>query len=391
MILLYILLSVFLLIGITRPFIVLCHELGHAVPSLLLTTEAVTVYIGSYGDTRNSYSLRLGRLTLWFRYSLFWKRGLCVATAPPVSQWQTVLFLLGGPLASSVLALVGTWFIFAFELHGALKLYAVAFSLMAVFDFVVNLVPMASPVHQLEGRLLYNDGYRLLLLWYYRYRFMAEYAQAVEHYDRQQFHQAALLFERFLRKNLRSEEMYRYAISARLQGKEYEQALALHDAFAGALSLSPDDYATGGLLKARLGRAPESLADFEACLASQPDHLMALQNKGYTLHLVGEYAAACQVFDQVLVREPTLAYACTHRGLAKLKLGQHEEGLADLHDALELDPQNAYVYRNLGIYHLEHEQLAEANRFFTQAHDLEEDTHLLPELRAYTQQLLDAR
>jgi tetratricopeptide (TPR) repeat protein len=390
MILFYIPLGMFFLVVLTRPFIVLCHELGHAVPALLLTSEPVTVYIGSYGDPRNSHCLRLGRLTFWFRYSLFWKSGLCVAS-PQMSQWRTILFILGGPVASSLLALVGTYAVFAFDLHGALKLCAAAFSLMAFVDLVSNLIPIASPTQLYDGRLLYSDGYCLKLLWYYRYRFTTEYVQAVEQYTQQQFHVAAALFERFLRRNLRSEEIYRYAISARLLGKEYEKALTLHDAFANAFPLLPDDYATGGLLKARLSREQESLADFEACLALQPDHLSALQNKGYTLHLVGQYTEARHIFDQVLARDPTLAYAYTHRGLARLKLGQQKEGLADLYHALHLDPQNAYAYRNLGIYQLEQDQVAEANRLFAQASDLDEDTHLLPELRAYTVQLLDAQ
>jgi hypothetical protein len=41
-------------LGIVR-LSTLLHELGHAIPMLLLTKQTVTIYIGSYADKRNSF------------------------------------------------------------------------------------------------------------------------------------------------------------------------------------------------------------------------------------------------------------------------------------------------------------------------------------------------
>ncbi|MBK8341854.1 MAG: M50 family metallopeptidase [Bacteroidetes bacterium] len=43
-----------LLVFITRTFTVLFHELGHAIPAILMSKKAVTIYIGSYGDPKRA-------------------------------------------------------------------------------------------------------------------------------------------------------------------------------------------------------------------------------------------------------------------------------------------------------------------------------------------------
>lgn len=385
MVFVYILLGLLLLVATTWPFIVLTHELGHAIPAMLLTKESVTVYIGSYGDSRKSLRLRLGRLVLWFRVGTFWRTGLCVAQTQHLSQSGQLLFILGGPLASSILAGFACYVAFAFELHGALKLYIVVFSLVALFDLVVNLVPRSAAVPIPGGGRIYNDGQNLKVLWYLQRRFTAEYAQAMAYYNQHQYRPARRLFERFLAHRVRQEEVFRCAISARYCLKEYTQALVLHEAFAAECVLSSHDYAMAGLLKSWAGQQQESLDDYAKALALEPGHLPALHNHGYTLTLLGQYAEALDVLNQALAYDPRHAASYATRGWAKIKRGQGSEGLADIHHALALAPDNAYAYRNLGIYYLEQGNKEEARRFFQQANALEAETHLLPELMVLAQ------
>ncbi len=46
------------------PITVLLHELGHAIPALILTRQKVSIYIGSYGDPDKSLHFRIGLLEL---------------------------------------------------------------------------------------------------------------------------------------------------------------------------------------------------------------------------------------------------------------------------------------------------------------------------------------
>ena len=92
-------LSVSILALALRPITVLFHELGHAIPAVLLTGEKVKVYIGSYGDPGKSLNFSMGKLSFWIRYDpLTWRGGLCVPTAKTVSFNRQIVYIICGPL-----------------------------------------------------------------------------------------------------------------------------------------------------------------------------------------------------------------------------------------------------------------------------------------------------
>jgi hypothetical protein len=75
-----------ILIFITRPFTVLLHELGHAITLMLLTKKGASVYVGSYGNQKQSFKIKLGSLDIWFRYNpIKWSGGLCIPKTDDIS------------------------------------------------------------------------------------------------------------------------------------------------------------------------------------------------------------------------------------------------------------------------------------------------------------------
>src|SRR5579859_2563186 len=90
---------------ITRPFTVLFHELGHAIPAILLSKEKVTIYVGSYGDPAKSFRVNIGLLEVWFRYNPFkWRSGLTIPSAKGISLDKKIIYTLMGPVASFAIA-----------------------------------------------------------------------------------------------------------------------------------------------------------------------------------------------------------------------------------------------------------------------------------------------
>ncbi len=76
------LILIFAVLLLNWPIVVLIHELGHAIPALRYTSEKVVIYICSYGQTKDSVSIRINRLEIWFNYNVFrWRGGLCVSSA----------------------------------------------------------------------------------------------------------------------------------------------------------------------------------------------------------------------------------------------------------------------------------------------------------------------
>ena len=362
---------------ITRPITVICHELGHAIPALLLTRKKVTVYLGSYGDPEKSVKLRLGLLEVWARLSFFWNTGLCVPSAKEISPNRQSIYTICGPIASFLLALIGIYLIFSFDMHGVWKLLVIFFMGSAIVDLCTNLIPDSTEIILYDGSIIYNDGYQLKLLLSGK-QLMKAYEEAAAHYSSGDYRTAATLLEDLLTKDIdNSDYLYRLTISALMQVHEYRRVLRVHEKFQENYSLTSADYANAGLAKSHLGMLQESLLDYDQSLALDPEYVYALNNKGYTLNLMEEYAASIPFFDRALEADASFSHSYSNRGLAKIKLGKVEEGLAEIRHALSLDPNNAYAYKNLGTYHLDKQEYTEALGLFTKALQIDAGTYLI--------------
>ena len=88
-----------------------------------------------------------------------------------------------------------------------------------------------------------------------------------------------------------------------------------------------------------------------------------------------EYEKAIQSLNSAIIHNPKYAFAYNNRGLAKVRLGQTEEGLADIEKAKSLDDSNAFIYLHLGFYFQKTNQEKLAHQHFQKAKDMEIDFH----------------
>lgn len=376
-----------LLVFITRPFTVLFHELGHAIPAIIMTKQTVSIYIGSYGDPKKSLHFSLGLLDIWFKYNPFsWWNGLCVPSAKQISINKQIIYTLTGPLASFIIALVTCYIAFAFDLHGFLKLILIIFLGSSIFDLFVNLTPRSTPIKLYDGRLTYNDGYQLKQLFYYK-RFPKKYEQATELYNQQKFTEAANLFNDILKSGLKDENIYRLAISSFLQVKNYNQAKEISDEFIVHGKMNSDDFANTGISYSQLDHYDKAVEFYDKSLKLNPNNKYTLNNKGFTLNLLDRFEEAIALFDKAIEIDRTFAYSYNNRGLAKIKIGKMKEGLKDIEHSFKLDENNSYGYRNLGIYHFDKGEYSKALTLFRKAKKLDSTTHMIEELINKTKSL----
>ena len=369
-----------LLVLITRPFTIIFHELGHAIPAILLTRETVSIYIGSYGDPGKSLHCSIGLLEVWLNYNpLSWRQGLCVPSAKQISINKQIIYTLTGPLASFAIALMACFFTFTYDLHGFLKLILVIFLASSIFDLIVNLTPRTAPIKLYDGRLTYNDGYQLKQLFHYQ-RFPKAYGHAAELYNQQKFTESAIAFHKMLKSGLKDENIYRLAISSFLQVKNYQQAKEISDEFILHGNLNSDDFASAGISYSQIDQHVKAVEFYNKSLELNPNNKYALNNKGFTLNILDKFYDAIPLFDKAIELDNTFAYSYNNRGLAKIKIGKVEEGLEDINYSFKLDDNNSYAYRNLGIYHLDKGEYSKALELFRKAKELDCDTHLIDEL-----------
>jgi tetratricopeptide (TPR) repeat protein len=386
-----IILSLVCLISLTRPFTVLFHELGHAIPVILLTKQKATIYIGSYGDPKKSLKINFGVLTIFFRYNPFaWRLGLCVPSAKTISINKQIIYTLTGPLASLLIAIIACYFTFAYDLHGFLKLFLIVFLGSAFFDLIVNLIPIETPIKLYDGTITYNDGYSLKQFFYFK-RLPKSYSKAVDLYNEQRFSDAAILLEKILSDGIKDENIYRLLISSYLQDKNYTKAKELSDAFALTDKMNSDDFSNTALSYSQLGLHDEAIELYDKSLQQNPNNKYSLNNKGYTLNLLDRFEDAIPIFDRAIELDMNFAYSYNNRGLSKIKMGRVEEGLQDINHSFKLDPDNSYGYRNLGIYHFDKGEFDEALQLFVKAKELDGTTHMIDGLINDTKLRIDRR
>lgn len=369
-----------LLVLITRPFTVLFHELGHAIPAILMTKQTVSIYIGSYGDPKNSFHFSVGLLDVWFKYNPFsWRLGLCVPSAKQISINKQIIYTLTGPLASFVIAVVTCYFTFAYDLHGFLKLILIVFLGSSIFDLFANLTPGTAPIKLYDGSLSYNDGYQLKQLFSFK-RFPKEYEQACELYNQQKFAESAIAFNNMLKSGLKAETIYRLTIISFLQIRNFQYAKEITDEFIMQGKMNSDDYANAGIAYSQIDQQDKAVEFYDKSLELNPNNIYSLNNKGYSLNLLNKFDDAIPLFDKAIELDKTFAYSYNNRGLAKIKIGKPEEGLEDINYSFKLDENNSYGYRNLGIYHLDKGEYSKALELLRKAKELDNTTHMIDEL-----------
>lgn len=373
--------SVFVLFALMRPVTTALHELGHALPALLFTAGAVSIFIGVPDSSTGPPLFTMRRLRVWFtKDPLRWLGGYC-SHEPPAHRWQSVVILLGGVLFSMGVAVAAAILSFRIDAHGFILTLMLLLAVSTVIDVFTNLVPSSAPVTMPDGRITFNDGEQLRRLLFPN-DLMKEAHRAVEHSQAGRHEDAWTLYERFLRSGWKDPAIYYNAIGALLHLDRHEEALDLHKQWCAAQEVDAKGLALGGLVLCRSGGRLEALELYDQALALDPHDPWTLNNKGYTLNLLGRYSEAIEHFDRALAGEENKAYPLNNRGLARLRLGDTQGGLADINEGLRIDPANAYGYRNLGIHHLDEGRVKTALELFQKAKSLDADTDDIDELIA---------
>jgi tetratricopeptide (TPR) repeat protein len=342
--------SVAVLTAFVIPFIVLFHEMGHAIPGMLFSRKPTIVFIGSYGNTKHAFKMRLGLLTIWLRYNPFkWSGGCSLIDEVNLTRGQKIVCVLGGPLFSVLMTLLICFIVFLLDMHGAIKLLCVFAAGYALVDLYKNLKP--SSFITPEGKYLQSDGASLKFL-LKGDAFHEQYTTAMLALQEEQYGDAASLLDQLINEGHQDERLYKLGISAYITAGHFDHALALHKQMAQHFAIGADEYINLGYIASKQKRHDEAMNYYKIALEFNSMNPGALNNIGYVLNKQQEYNRALWYFDSAIRLDPEFAFAFNNRGFAKIGLGAHEEGLSDIQRSMQLNDRNAYVYRNLGVYYL---------------------------------------
>jgi len=379
------------LLIIIRPLNVLFHELGHAIPALLLTKEKVTIFIGSYGNREKGINFTMGLLEVWFIFNPITRHpGLCLLSAKNVSMGKQAVYIAMGPLTSLLVALVSIYI--AYRVNSSNDTINFIFFILffsSLIDFMVNIIPNDRPIMLYNGKTTHNDGYRLRQL-IQRRRFPKEYAKAIELYNNKKYAEAASLFDEFLIDEIKDEQIYRFAIACHIKECNYNWAKTLSDKLISSPYVTSNDYCNAGLICSRLGQPSKAMEFYDRSMTLDEFNTYTLNNKGYELNAQEKYTEAIPLFNKVIEIDEKFAYSFNNRGLAKIKLGQIDDGLADIKHSITLDPDNSYCYLHLGIFSFDKQEYSEALAQFEKARQLDKSTYKVDEYISKTKLLLES-
>lgn len=361
---------------------VIIHELGHAIPALIITKNSTKILIGSFDDDTKSFKINLGLLKIWFkRNPLLWGRGACIYNASGVSLNKQILITAGGPFASLLAASAAIIVFLASGEHQQLKAITVPFLFFAVSFFTLSAFPIDKSFLSKKGAILFNDGYKIRAMARLK-KYSTMQLRAHECYNRGDYKTASQIFEVLLTKKITFKTIFLNAFNAYMAHGDYEGVLRICANFSHKFNLTASEHCNIGIFKTIRGMYEEAKSDFETALALEPQNILCLCNLGYYYLTTGNFNKALTLFDEAITLDALFAYAYSNRGLVKIKLGQTQGGLNDIHNAIDIDANDAYAYRSLGIYYFDNSDYAKAILNFKKAFELDKTTHLIVELIA---------
>ena len=362
------------LVMVLRSFTTLIHELGHALPALLFTRDTVKVYVGTYGDTKDSYQLRLGRLALFFRINLLdWKIGMCEHQGG-TSIWQRVIIILGGPLASVLLSIPLFLAILQGDLSQLLAGILMIFIIAALIDFFVNIIPVAHPIDMHDGSISFNDGYQLYIL-FGRLLRSKEYLMLEEHLLEDRHEYVIEKATELIGTEQQKKDIYDLLIAAYIATDQPETVLKTFAEVKKHFKLDDEDDLLIAQAYMKLNQYEQALGYYQRCFKKHFQDASLLTEMGYVKIQLGRYGEARKKLDAAIYYSPNLSKAYINRALVNIRTQDYKAAARDLamvEQKIKNHPEILYYY---GLLHDEQGNYKEALDYYEQAKTMSVNEH----------------
>ncbi len=375
-----ILIGVFIAIGfifvvvLSRVITTTIHELGHAIPSLILTNGSVEIHIGSFGDNKNSFKIDLGRFKAFFKLNLLhWNIGLC-SRKESTTLFNSIIIVLGGPVFSLLTGIILYFILNSYQWGEAMTFVFAFFIISSVFDFLVNIIPMGSPILMADGSVTYNDGTQFFKL-LNDSKMPERFFEGVK-LQQEKKHDAAIeQFRKALDEGHDQRQIHFGLVDSLSESGKLDQALEHVEFLHKNNRLVIADYNYVGNLLLQKENYHAAIQFFDKYLYKYFSDSATLNKRGYAHLRVGDYEKAYYDFNSAILQQPKFASAYNNRGLAKIKQGDVEGGLKDIEKSRTLDDSDPYLYLHLGYYFKAINEPQKAVEHFQKAKDMGIDFH----------------
>lgn len=357
-----------------RNLVVLLHEIGHAIPTLLLTRQKTTIFLGSYGiPPKGGRRFTIGKLEIWFTTDFLWNTGMCSSEATNMSRRGQIIQTLCGPLLPLAIAIPVFFGAGRFATNGVTLGLLFLFLVIAVVDTCYNLFPHDRPIRLTDGTVTYNDGKQLQQLFSDK-KFQKIYRDGTSAFETGDHAQVLHLFVILVNAGYSNFFVFRALTYSALTLRRHENVIIWAQKALEFDEADANDYINAGLAYSRLDDMEQAIAYYDKSLELSPENPISLNNKGYSLAEMGRFEQAEAVLALAIAADADYAYPYNNRAYSKIMRERFESALPDLEKSMQLDDSNAFVYRNFGLYHLKTGNKIEALRFLEKARSLNPET-----------------
>ncbi len=116
----------------------------------------------------------------------------------------------------------------------------------------------------------------------------------------------------------------------------YQDAIADFDEAIRLKSDYAEAHDSRGSAKHLLGRSQDAIADYNEAIRLKPDNVQTYYHRGQTYETLEKYEEALVDYDQVIVLNPDYSNAYIHRGSVYFRLGYYREAIIDYRKAIQL-------------------------------------------------------
>lgn len=346
-----------------RNFTTIFHELGHAIPSLMFSNDPVKMYIGSYGDTSKSLTLKTGRLTSYIKLNLFeWNLGM-VTHGEIDDIAKRLIIIIAGPIASLLIAVPLFIVVLQRDMPEIWIIITCLFIMAAMIDFFVNIIPRSSTKN--DGSFLLSDGMQLQILWGRR-TLSDDYQKIEKLIEEEKYDEVITSTNDLLRKGNEDKKILYLLVQALEEKREYQLAVDAYNEYSSKFKYGFIDFRDLGKFHCKLNQYDGANHYLDMCFKENFGDTETLLYLGKVRMGEGRVDEALKYFNSALNSDSEHSEVYLERAKACIQAEDYAFAMRDLERAA-VSYQNGEIDYWTGIIHEKRHEQAEAYKAFKAA------------------------
>ncbi|MGZ3778121.1 MAG: hypothetical protein ACXVI9_11300 [Mucilaginibacter sp.] len=366
-----VLIVIYAALFISSPLIAILHELGHALAYLILTKpERIDIYIGSYVKRKNAIQFSAGKLHFYVTRSFPFIKGigLCHSYKPETNYKNYIVILLAGAVFTFFVAGIPGIIVFYTQTNLLIQIACYIFLGLSALSLISNLVPRE--IDKNYDVNIDNDGKQLFFTLKIK-NSLPDYLEAVELIHQKKFDGAIEKLNMVLAAAPSSEKLLTLSFAVSLVARQYDDAALYLSKLESKKELSINNTLNKGHLQSATGKHDEAIETYSKLLKLDRHNVVGLNNIAEELIDKGAHKVAAQALEKAIKLKPMFDYPYATLGYSKLLQGDLDGGKKLVKQCLDINPDNAYAYKVLGIYYLKVKDTMHANENFNKARELD--------------------